>query len=376
MIKVCGINKFQYLWLEYDRPVQMKELLLKIASLLYYVGIKFRSALFDMGILSSESFEIPIICVGNITAGGTGKTPTVETLVSYYSERCNVVVLSRGYGRKTKGYREVEADDDYRTVGDEPLQIKRKFPNVRVVVCAKRVFAIKRIMAEFPEVDMIIMDDGFQHRYVRALVNIIIVDATRPVDRDHLLPYGQLRDTVSSLSRANYFIVTKCAPDMKPLETRLMRAKLVKKPSQDVFFSRMAPSEPSAVFAGVTREVKAGSEVIAMSGIGNSEAFNESLRHRYTVVDTIDLEDHHVYRMNDLKRMQELLDRYPKAVIMTTEKDAVKLYRSGAIPESVRSRMFYESITLRFMGDGRTELFSKIDKDIKNRRNGEYIRGL
>ncbi|MBR2326381.1 MAG: tetraacyldisaccharide 4'-kinase [Alistipes sp.] len=354
----------------------MKELLLKIASLLYYVGIKFRSALFDMGILSSESFEIPIICVGNITAGGTGKTPTVETLVSYYSERCNVVVLSRGYGRKTKGYREVEADDDYRTVGDEPLQIKRKFPNVRVVVCAKRVFAIKRIMAEFPEVDMIIMDDGFQHRYVRALVNIIIVDATRPVDRDHLLPYGQLRDTVSSLSRANYFIVTKCAPDMKPLETRLMRAKLVKKPSQDVFFSRMAPSEPSAVFAGVTREVKAGSEVIAMSGIGNSEAFNESLRHRYTVVDTIDLEDHHVYRMNDLKRMQELLDRYPKAVIMTTEKDAVKLYRSGAIPESVRSRMFYESITLRFMGDGRTELFSKIDKDIKNRRNGEYIRGL
>lgn len=376
MIKVGGINKFQYLWLEYDRPVQMKELLLKIASLLYYVGIKFRSALFDMGILSSESFEIPIICVGNITAGGTGKTPTVETLVSYYSERCNVVVLSRGYGRKTKGYREVEADDDYRTVGDEPLQIKRKFPNVRVVVCAKRVFAIKRIMAEFPEVDMIIMDDGFQHRYVRALVNIIIVDATRPVDRDHLLPYGQLRDTVSSLSRANYFIVTKCAQDMKPLETRLMRAKLVKKPSQDVFFSRMAPSEPSAVFAGVTREVKAGSEVIAMSGIGNSEAFNESLRHRYTVVDTIDLEDHHVYRMNDLKRMQELLDRYPKAVIMTTEKDAVKLYRSGAIPESVRSRMFYESITLRFMGDGRTELFSKIDKDIKNRRNGEYIRGL
>jgi tetraacyldisaccharide 4'-kinase len=296
--------------------------------------------------------------------------------VSYYSERYNVAVLSRGYGRKTKGYREVAVDDDYRTVGDEPLQIKRKFPNVHVVVCAKRTFAIKRIMAEYPDVEMIIMDDGFQHRYVKPLVNIIIVDATRPVDRDHLLPYGQLRDTMKSLSRANYFIVTKCAQDMNALQIRLMRAKLVSKPSQDVFFSRMASSEPCPVFAEVVGEVKAGDEVIAMSGIGNSEAFNEGLHHRYKVVDTIDLEDHHVYRMNDLRRMQEMLDKYPRAVIMTTEKDAVKLYRSGAIPESVRKRMFYESITLRFMGDGRTELFSRIDKDIKNQRNGEYIRGL
>lgn len=354
----------------------MKGLLLKIASMFYAIGIKVRHLLFDAGVLSSESFDIPVICVGNITAGGTGKTPTVETLVSYYSERYNVAVLSRGYGRKTKGYREVSVDDSYRVVGDEPLQIKRKFPNVRVIVCAKRAFAIKRIMAEFPDVGMIIMDDGFQHRYVKPLVNIVIVDATRPVDRDHLLPYGQLRDTMSSLSRANYFIVTKCAQDIKPVQTRIMRSTLVKKPSQDVFFSRMAPSDPSPVFAEVTECVKAGDEVIAMSGIGNSEAFNEGLRHRYKVVDTIDLEDHHTYRVNDLKVMQDMLKKYPKAVIMTTEKDAVKLYRSGAIPESVRRRLFFESITLRFMGDGRTELFSRIDRDIKNRMNGEYIRGL
>ena len=143
----------------------MKEILLKIASILYGVAIKFRHLLFDAGILHSESFDIPIICVGNITAGGTGKTPTVEMLVEHYSKECNLAVLSRGYGRKTKGsYREVQVDDAYRVVGDEPLQMKRKFPNVKVVVCANRAFAIHRIMEESPEIDMIIMDDGFQHR--------------------------------------------------------------------------------------------------------------------------------------------------------------------------------------------------------------------
>ena len=354
----------------------MKGLLLKIASMFYAIGIKVRHLLFDAGVLSSESFDIPVICVGNITAGGTGKTPTVETLVSYYSERYNVAVLSRGYGRKTKGYREVAVDDDYRTVGDEPLQIKRKFPNVRVIVCAKRTFAIKRIMAEYPDVEMIIMDDGFQHRYVKPLVNIIIVDATRPVDRDHLLPYGQLRDTMKSLSRANYFIVTKCAQDMNALQIRLMRAKLVSKPSQDVFFSRMAPSDPSPVFAEVEATVEHGAQVIAMSGIGDNDAFNKGLAQRYKVVATIDLEDHHSYRMSDLKHMSQLLERHPGAVIMTTEKDAVKLAYSKAVPSELRSKLFYEKITMRFVGDSRMELFDRIDNDIKNKDNGGYIKGL
>lgn len=354
----------------------MKRALLKIASLFYGAAIKLRHLLFDMNILHSERFDIPVICVGNITVGGTGKTPTVEMLVEHYSEENNVVVLSRGYGRTTKGYRVVKVDDNYRAVGDEPLQMKRKFPNVTVVVCEKRAFAIHRIQEEFPDTDMIIMDDGFQHRYVDPLINIIIVDANRPVERDHLLPYGQLRDTADSLDRAHYFIVTRCSENMKPIDMRVMRKVLVEKPSQEIFFSRMQPAQPCAVFAEVDATVAHGASVIAMSGIGDSEAFNRGLKQRYNVVATIDLEDHHSYRMNDLKLMQQLLDRYPEAVIMTTEKDAVKLAYSNAVTEELRTKLFYERISLRFVGDSRAELFARIDNDIKNKDNGTHIKGL
>ena len=354
----------------------MKGVLLKIASLFYGAAIKLRHLLFDVNILHSERFDIPIICVGNITVGGTGKTPTVEMLVEHYSEVYNVAVLSRGYGRKTEGYRVVEENDTYRTVGDEPLQIKRKFPNIKVIVCEKRAFAVHRIKEEFPEVNMIIMDDGFQHRYIEPLVNIIIVDANRPVQHDHLLPYGQLRDTTDSLSRAHYFIVTKCPENMKPIDMRLMNKWLIEKPSQEIYFSRMQAATPCPVFAGIEDTVAHGATVIAMSGIGDNEAFNRGLSQRYKVVDTIDLDDHHSYRMSDLKRMQQLLAKHPNAVIMTTEKDAVKLSHSDAIPEDLRHKLFYEKIALLFVGKSRMDLFERIDNDIKNRDNGAYIKGL
>lgn len=355
----------------------MEKVFLKIASWFYGAAIKLRHWLFDMNILHSEKFDIPIICVGNITVGGTGKTPTVEMLVEHYSEEKNVVVLSRGFGRKTKGYRVVDVDDTYRMVGDEPLQIKRKFPNVTVVVCEKRAFAIHRIEEEFPETDLIIMDDGFQHRYVDPLINIVIVDYNRPVERDHLLPYGQLRDTISSLYRAHYFIVTKCPEAMKPINMREKRMWLVEKPSQEIFFSRMQPAPACSVFADVEGTVPYGATVIAMSGIGDNTAFNMGLKQRYNVVDeALDFDDHYVYHVSDLKRMQQLLEKYPDAVIMTTEKDAVKLSRSKSIPEEVRRKLFYEKISLLFVGDSRMELFARIDNDIKNRENGTHIRGL
>ena len=354
----------------------MKKFFLKIASLFYGAAIKLRHLLFDANILHSEKFDIPIICVGNITVGGTGKTPTVEMLVEHYSQEKNVVVLSRGYGRITKGYRVVNIDDSYRQVGDEPLQMKQKFPNVTVVVCEKRAFAIHRIKEEFPDTDLIIMDDGFQHRYVEPLINIVIIDANRPVERDHLLPYGQLRDTKHSLLRAHYFIVTKCPEDMKPIDMRVMHKVLVSKPSQDIFFSRMSPMPSCSVFAEINDTVPHGAEVIAMSGIGDNEAFNKGLERRYKVVATLDLDDHHSYRISDLHKMNRLLAKYPNAVIMTTEKDAVKLANSSAIPEELRKKLFYERISMRFIGNSRMELFAKIDNDIKNRDNGTHIRGL
>ena len=364
----------------------MKDLLLKIATLLYEVAIKLRHLLFDINLLRGEKFDIPIICVGNITVGGTGKTPTVEMLVEYYSQNYNVAILSRGYGRKTKGYRVVNVDDNYRQVGDEPLQMKIKFPETVVVVCEKRAFAIHRIREEFPDVDMIIMDDGFQHRYVEPLVNIVIEDYSRPIEYDHMLPYGQLRDTKSSLYRANYFIVTKCPDSMKPINMRERRNWLIKKASQEIFFSRVISELPSPVFAGVEATVEYGAKVIAMAGLGDNDAYYKELQQRYNVVATLDFEDHHIYRMSDLKRMVDLLRAYPDAVIMTTEKDAVKLANSKAITKEVRNKMFCERISMRFVGQSRMALFERIDNDIagwrrmNNKNNdkadGTYIRGL
>ena len=361
----------------------MKELLLKIATLIYGAAIKLRHLLFDINIIRSEKFDIPIICVGNITVGGTGKTPTVEMLVEHYSESYNVAILSRGYGRVTKGYRVVETTDHYRDVGDEPLQLKLKFPNVVVVVCEKRTFAIRRIQEEFPDVNMIIMDDGFQHRYVEPLVNIVIEDYNRPIEHDNLLPYGQLRDVKASLYRANYFIVTKCPDSMKPINMRERKNWLLKKASQVIFFSRVLPENPCPVFAGASATVAPGAKVIAMAGLGDNDSFYKELKTRYNVVATLGFDDHHMYRMSDLKRMMTMLEQYPGSVIMTTEKDAVKLANSKAVSGGLRSKMFYEKISMRFVDQSRMELFEKIDNDIlgwKRLRNskgdGSYIRGL
>ena len=361
----------------------MKELLLKIATLIYGAAVKLRHLLFDINVIRSEKFDIPIICVGNITVGGTGKTPTVEMLVEHYSQSYNIAILSRGYGRETKGYRVVETTDNYRDVGDEPLQMKVKFPEIVVVVCEKRTFAIRRIQEEFPDVDLIIMDDGFQHRYVEPLVNIVLEDYSRPIEHDNLLPYGQLRDTKSSLYRANYFIVTKCPESMKPINMRERKNWLLKKASQEIFFSRVMPEGVSPVFAGVAGRVTPGAKVIAMAGLGDNDAFFKELRTRYIVVATLGFDDHHMYRMSDLKRMTAMLDQYPDAVIMTTEKDAVKLTNSKAVSVELRSKMFYEKISMHFVGQSRQELFDRIDSDIagwkrirQNKGNGAYIRGL
>ena len=353
----------------------MKQLFLKIASLIYGAGIRLRHLMFDTGMLHSTEYDIPIICVGNITVGGTGKTPTVELLVAHFSKTHNVAVLSRGYGRATKGYREVEISDSYRNVGDEPLQIKRKYPSVAVVVCEKRTYGIERIAAEHPDVNLIIMDDGFQHRYVKPFINIIMVDATRPVERDFLLPYGQLRDTIASLRRAHYFLVTKCPDDMTPIDARIMRKVLVQAPYQSLYFTKVIDGDVRPVFEDVKGAVKYGSEVIAMCGIGNYEVFIDGLKRKYDVVRTLEFEDHHSYRIGDLKLMQRTLDEHPKAVIITTEKDAVKLFNSSKIPSAVRERMFYENVRMVFTDNLGGEFLGKLDNDLKQRNNGTYIRG-
>ena len=345
----------------------MRTLLLAPLAFLYRLAVTFRHRLFDWGVLKSERFDLPIICVGNITVGGTGKTPMTEMLVGYLSRSHRVAVLSRGYGRRTKGYYEVRTDSHYRDAGDEPLQIKQKYPSTVVVCCEKRVKGIRRLQKEHPEVDLIVMDDGFQHRYVEPKVNVVVVDSTRPIQSDRLLPLGSLRDLPDQLYRAHYFVVTKCPEKMAPIDRRILRKVLIKYAYQQIYFTRFESFRPQPLFPAEARSapLAKGERVIALSGIGNPGPFLQTLRERYDVAAEVTRKDHHVYRVRDMQALAALLAQYPDAAIVTTEKDAVKLRRSRKVPAVVRERLYYMPIDISFIEDSATDFLQKIEEDVR-----------
>lgn len=345
----------------------MLKCLLAPAAFLYKAGVTFRHRLFDWGILKSEKFDIPIICIGNITVGGTGKTPMAEMVLDYMSQFHRVALISRGYGRRTKGYLEVRADAHYRDVGDEPLQIKLKFPEVVVAVCEKRAEGIRRLLAEHPEIDLVVMDDGFQHRYVEPKINIVMIDATRPVQHDRMLPLGTLRDLPEELHRAHYFVVTKCPEKMAPIDRRILRKVLIQVAYQRVYFTRFESFMPQPLFpdAAPGEPLLQGQQVIALSGIGSPKPFLAALRGSYGVVAEMTLDDHHVYKVRDLNRLRELLDKFPGAVIVTTEKDAVKLTNRAKIPEEIQRRIYYLPINISFIEDSATDFLQKLEEDVR-----------
>lgn len=345
----------------------MLKCLLAPAALLYRAGVTFRHRLFDWGILKGEKFDIPIICIGNITVGGTGKTPMAEMLIAYLSQMHRVALLSRGYGRRTRGYLEVQLRSHYRDVGDEPLQIKLKFPETVVVVCEKRAEGIRRIRSEHPEVDLIIMDDGFQHRYVEPKINIVMIDATRPIQHDRMLPQGTLRDLPEQLHRAHYFVVTKCPERMAPIDRRILRKVLIQVAYQRVYFTRFESFMPQPLYADEvrTRHLAPGSRVIALSGIGNPGPFLQTLRSHYEVVGEVTLDDHHVYRVRDMKMLRDQLAKHPGAVIVTTEKDAVKMTNRAKIPSEVRGALYYLPINISFIEDSATDFLQKLEEDVR-----------
>ncbi len=341
--------------------------LLAPAAALYKMGVTIRHRLFDWGVLKSEKFDIPIICIGNITVGGTGKTPMAEMIIDYMAQRHTVALLSRGYGRRTKGYLEVKTSSHYREVGDEPLQIKLKFPETLVVVCEKRAEAIRRIREEHPEVDLIIMDDGFQHRYVEPKINVVMVDATRPIQEDDMLPLGTLRDLPEELHRAHYFVVTKCPEPMAPIDRRIMRKVLIQVAYQRVYFTRMERFMPQPLFPDEENltPISQGGKVIALSGIGNPAPFVDGLKTTYNVVEEMTLEDHHVYKMSDMHHLEELLTAHSHAVIVTTEKDAVKMMRREKVPAAVRRALYYLPINISFIEDSATDFLQKLEEDVR-----------
>ncbi len=354
----------------------MRRFFLAPISWIYGLVLSVRNRLYDSGIKKSIRYDIPVICVGNITVGGTGKTPMCELLIGHFRETHSVALLSRGYGRKTKGYREVTLRSSYRNVGDEPKQIKMKYPDTVVVVCEDREEGICRIQKEHPGVDLIIMDDGYQHRRIEPKLNILMVDYTRPLDKDRLLPLGNLRDQPKQKKRAHYVVVTKCPPNMTPLDRRIARKRLELLPFQCLFFTRAVsgPLRPAFPADAGDRQVMAGAGVIAMAAIGNPAPFVENLKDKYNLVGELLFRDHHPYHVRDLAKMEAALAKAPEGtVIVTTEKDAVKLGRGAKIPAALRARIFVQPIQMAFLEESKEDFFKKLEYDVRTDQKDRFF---
>ena len=340
-------------------------------SWLYGMVVHIRHKLFDLKILRSEEFDIPVVCIGNLTVGGTGKTPVAELLIERFSEHYRVGVLSRGYRRKTKGFVLSTPTSSARTIGDEPRQMKLKYPSVPVAVCEKRADGIRLLRKAHPEIELIILDDAFQHRYVEPWVNILLMDYNNPVYRDRLLPWGRLRDTRNQIHRANFVLVTKCPDDLNPLDMRIVINSLGLFPYQSLYFTRMRQGEITPLFADrAVGKVREGDPVIAMSGIANPVPLLENLRKRFDVVAELTFDDHHTYRLSDMRRLEALFAAYPDAVVLTTEKDAVKLTNRKKVPEAVQQRLYYVPIHVSFVADSESEFLRQLELYV--RTNQKY----
>ena len=355
----------------------MLKILAYPASWLFRLFLNIRHKLFDSGHIKSVRFDnVVTICVGNLTVGGTGKTPFTEMLVESLSQTHRVAVLSRGYGRRSSGFVEVTTRSSYKQVGDEPKQIKLKFPDVLVVVCEKRVEGVQRIMELYPDTEIIIMDDAFQHRYIEPTINIVLVDYNRPIYEDELLPVGNLRDLPSQLPRAHFVCVTKCSDTMTPMDMRVMINGLKLFPYQNQFFTRMINGTPQPVFAdeAIMPNIVSGSNVLALAAIGNPQPFVNSLEMRYNVVEQMLFRDHHPYNVNDMAKLEERLAELPEdTMIITTEKDAVKLTGRKRIPHNIRKRLFFVSVQISFVSETREKFINQLEKYVRKNQTDSLL---
>ena len=309
-----------------------------------------------------------VVCVGNITVGGTGKTPVTEYLIEKLGRDYTVAVLSRGYGRRTKGYLEVGTNASFLDVGDEPKLIKRNHPSTVVAVCEKRAEGIARIRSEHPEVNLILLDDGFQHRRVEPKVNIVLMDYTRPIWEDHLLPWGNLRDLPSQMHRANIVMVTKTPPDITPIDRRIAVKSLKLFPYQSVVFTSMVQGVPVPLFPDAEGLVKPGRNAALLAGIGNPRPLAAYLAERYDLKAEWLFRDHYVYKVRDLRRIADELASLPEdTVIVTTGKDAVKLCNRKKVPAELQRRLYRIPVGFAFTDDDEKRFLRLLSENIVSR---------
>lgn len=357
-----------------DTRTKLLKYVLTPFSWMYGAVTSVRNWLFDNNILPQEEFNIPVVSVGNITVGGTGKTPHTEYIVGMLSMDYNIAVLSRGYKRKTKGFILANSKSTPDSVGDEPLQIFNKYGSrVKVAVCESRRKGIRELIRQFPNLQLIVLDDAFQHRYVRPKVSILLMDYNRPVFKDHMLPLGRLRESPHQINRADMVIVTKCPENIRPLDFRILKKDLDLMKFQKLYFSRYTYGVLTPVFPEdrpydvMLGDLTSKDSVLLLSGIANPRGFVRHFRTYPFKVKVCHFPDHHNFTREDLENIQKMFENLKgeRKIILTTEKDAIRLAYNPYFPIKLKQSVFFTPISVKMInGLDSTDLITDLKKTI------------
>ena len=361
----------------------------KILLFPYYLTLKLRDRRYSRTGAKLKYAEKPTLGVGNVTVGGTGKTPHVEMILRLLQESPEwgdrqLAVLSRGYKRESTGFQQVVATGGAATFGDEPLQIKKKFPGAVVAVDKNRVEGIRRLTYNDEDLDVVLLDDAFQHRYVKPGVNILLVDYHRLIIYDKLLPAGRLREPLSGKNRADIVIVTKCPKNLKPMEFRVITKAMDLFPSQHLYFTTLDYDQPYSVFGGQSLQLDSHSpmNVLLLTGIASPRQLQEdvvALLPKDSSIHPLSFSDHHHFSSKDVKRINSMFDNMPSPrIIITTEKDAARLTTTDGLSDEVKAHLYSLPVHIRFMQQEQENMFHEniVGYVLKNSRNSILAKSM
>lgn len=338
----------------------MLKLLLLPITIIYWLVTSFRNLLFDWGIVPAERFPIPVICVGNITVGGTGKTPHIEYLARIVSKHgVEASVLSRGYKRKSKGFVLHAPGMTASEIGDEPAQIAEKFADVRVAVCEDRVAGIRQLIQRFPSIGTVLLDDAFQHRYVQPSLTVLLTDINRPIWNDWVFPSGMMREGFYGRHRAHIVVVSKCPSDLTQKEADKCRRMLALKAWQRLFFSSISYGNLTDIHTG--EEVEFSGQFHVLTGIAQHEAFVSYIASRGEVKAESHFPDHHLFTDKELHKILKKSAKRGYSIV-TTEKDAVRLRGRELLADFPQVSFYYLPIKVEMLFDKSAE-FERIISD-------------
>lgn len=335
--------------------------------------LRVRHWAYDHGLFKSYEADVPTLCIGNLTVGGTGKSPLVADLMERLGTPSGAVVLSRGYGRTTRGFRVVRPSSLAHEVGDEPLQLKRRTLGARVAVCEDRVEGCRRIVKEFRDCPCIVLDDAFQHRRLQASYNILLSRFDRPYSRDWLLPVGLLRDVKSAARRAHAIALTNIPAEVTEAEARALAETLRTNPRQRLLFSSIAYDVPRRLEGGVPLGsvcyVPTGGASLVFAGIAHPQPFFDHLRKVWGVTQMRAYPDHHHFTPKELAELDALAQQ--GVTLFTTEKDATRLSDALTSYSSLAEHLFYVPIRLVWRWGSELELERIWNEVSQSTRSGD-----